>query len=63
MGALSNKGEYSSRQIAKQLNCHHSMISRELKRKCTRISQDEILNKLAQHIRVGIIVQKRNLKK
>ena len=42
-----SKMVYSTRQIAKQLNCHHSTIARELKRNTKKTYQAELADELA----------------
>ncbi len=48
---LSNMG-YSTRQIAGQLNRHHSTIARELKRNTQQTYQDELADQLARERRL-----------
>ncbi len=48
---LSKMG-YSTRQIARKLNHHHSIIARELKRNTQKIYQAESANELAKQRRL-----------
>ena len=48
---LSKMG-YSTRQIAKQLNRHHSTIARELKRNTHQTYQAELAYELAKNLRL-----------
>ena len=39
-----SKISYSTRQIAKQLDCHHSTIAHEFKRNTQQTYQDELVD-------------------